>query len=545
MVVAQTVKEAEITQQDSLLLTRNLLRIAIFNISYIRGLFPEKYFNDKSVPALGVYDALQRKYLKTLLFCVCEAVDGPMIEEYAFSFSYSDSDNQEISMNINRTGNKKNRGTFKCNSTTEITPQQMRSSACKMIRTLVQLMRTLEKMPEERTILMKLLYYDDVTPSDYEPPFFKGCTDEEAYHPWEKNPLKMEVGNVNSKHFVLALKVKSVLDPCEDDNEGVQDDLSAGDDSMQQNEYYDTDSEVDLTQGNRYIVAPIDNTQDPVEDEQQLVRVKEWINSCHRDTIELTDVLSNFPDISVIMDKLIEEGVLSNIGKETYTINKDKNLEYEFAIVKEEIDGQLPQVFDRVLQVEDRIYMKALYHVLPMTHISVAKLQSLLEGEVSQTAARKIIDKMVRDGYVELKGNKRLGKRVIHSELTERKFIEVQKAVGATEAMIFDIDILHSIGSDLTRMKVTSETNYTDSGSGQKTTKAKEPGGTPISRPVISRESFALGKENGRTNGIANQGDEADTIICSKSSQDKRPRKTSAVKEPIHQNMKRQRSEAL
>ncbi|MCI60507.1 HORMA domain-containing protein, partial [Trifolium medium] len=32
-----------------------------------------------------------------------------------------------------------------------------------MIRTLVQLMRTLEKMPEERTILMKLLYYDDVT----------------------------------------------------------------------------------------------------------------------------------------------------------------------------------------------------------------------------------------------------------------------------------------------------------------------------------------------------------------------------------------------
>jgi hypothetical protein len=33
--------------------TRNLLRIAIYNISYIRGLFHEKYFSDKSVPALG------------------------------------------------------------------------------------------------------------------------------------------------------------------------------------------------------------------------------------------------------------------------------------------------------------------------------------------------------------------------------------------------------------------------------------------------------------------------------------------------------------
>lgn len=44
-------------------------------------------------------------------------------------------------------------------------------------------------------------------PADYEPPFFRGCTEEEAHNPWTKNPLKMEVGNVNSKHLVLALKV--------------------------------------------------------------------------------------------------------------------------------------------------------------------------------------------------------------------------------------------------------------------------------------------------------------------------------------------------
>ncbi|XP_019449643.1 PREDICTED: uncharacterized protein LOC109352218 isoform X2 [Lupinus angustifolius] len=611
MVAAQKVKEAEITEQDSLLLTRNLLRIAIFNISYIRGLFPEKYFNDKSVPALemkikklmpldaesrrlidwmekGVYDALQKRYLKTLLFCVCEAVDGPMIEEYAFSFCYSDSDNQEVSMNINRTGNKK-KGTFKYNSTTEITPQQMRSSACKMIRTLVQLMRTLEKMPEERTILMKLLYYDDVTPADYEPPFFRGCTEEEAYHPWSKNPLKMEVGNVNSKHFVLALKVKSVLDPCEDDNEEMQDDMNTCNDSMQQDEYDDTDSEVEHSQGDQYAVVPIekqqapednsmsdeDNTQDPVEDEQQLARVKEWVNCCHLDTIELTVILSNFPDISVvlieeIMDKLVKDGVLSKTGKETYAINKDTKSEYEFTIVKEEVDGQAPQVFDKPLQSEDLIYMKALYQALPMTYVSVSKLQSLLEGEVNLTAARRIIDKMTRDGFLEPKGNKRLGKRVIHSELSERKFIEVQKALNAMEAM--DVDhcepnskpkqsdfrlngsnydvstcgVLHSIGSDLTRMKVTSETNYTDSmKSGQKLFKAKHMGNTPTSKPVDSRESFAQGQENSTENvkRTPNQKDEADINIFSYSSQDKRPRKTSAVKEPIHQNVKRQRAQ--
>uniref|UniRef100_A0A6N2K9R7 HORMA domain-containing protein n=1 Tax=Salix viminalis TaxID=40686 RepID=A0A6N2K9R7_SALVM len=317
MVVAQKVKEAEITEQDSLLLTRNLLRIAIFNISYIRGLFPDKYFNDKSVPALGVYDALQKKYLKTLLFCVCETTEGPMIEEYTFSFSYSNSESQEVSMNINRTGNKKQGGTFKYNSTTEITPNQMRSSACKMVRTLVQLMRTLDKMPEERAVLMKLLYYDDVTPADYEPPFFRGCTEEEAHNAWIKHPLQMEVGNVNSKHFVLALKVKSVLDPCEDEHDDMEDDeVSLGADSAQRNGSSESGSEVNESQEDQYIVAPVDkqrpeedsgqlvdedDTQDQEEDAQQLARVKDWVNSYHLDTIELTDVLSNFPDISVVL----------------------------------------------------------------------------------------------------------------------------------------------------------------------------------------------------------------------------------------------------
>lgn len=37
----------------TLVQTRNLLRIAMFNIVYIRGLFPDNYFHDKYVPALG------------------------------------------------------------------------------------------------------------------------------------------------------------------------------------------------------------------------------------------------------------------------------------------------------------------------------------------------------------------------------------------------------------------------------------------------------------------------------------------------------------
>ncbi|KAI9400940.1 hypothetical protein POPTR_001G055201v4 [Populus trichocarpa] len=612
MVVAQKVKEAEITQQDSLLLTRNLLRIAIFNISYIRGLFPEKYFNDKSVPALEmkikklmpmdaesrVYDALQKKYLKTLLFCVCKTIDGRMIEEYTFSFSYSNNESQEVSMNINRTGNKKQGGTFKCNSTTEITPNQMRSSACKMIRTLVQLMGTLDKMPEERTLLMKLLDYDD--PADYEPPFFRGCTEEEAHNAWTKHPLQMEVGNVNSKHFVLALKVKSVLDPCEDGNDDIEDDeFSLGADSEQRDDSSESDNEVNQSQEDQYIVATCNNkqcpeedngmvdeddTQDPAEDEQQLARVKDWVNSYHLDTIELTDVLSNFPDISVnragkrilaqlakefnfrpdgifvllmqvlieeIMDNLVKEGVLLKTGTDAYSKAKQKAFEYEFPVVKEEIDG------DKAPQVEDFVYMKALYHVLPMKYVTIAKLQNKLEGEANQSTVRKLIDKMTRDGYLEAKGNRRLGKRVTHSTLTEIKLMEVRRFLG-NDAMVIcwndykdgsTCGVLHSIGSDLTRMKIKSEINQNGSTRSEQTiSKTRNHGNTPTSgaEPVASsRESVFPGKENARANGNTNYFDEADTVICSRSSQDKRSRKTSTVKEPIIQSLKRQKSQAV
>ncbi|WZZ67975.1 hypothetical protein YC2023_079345 [Brassica napus] len=63
-----------------------------------------------------------------------------------------------------------------------------------------------------------------------------------------------------------------------------------------------------------------DDTQDSIETQQQLARVKDWINSRHLDTLELTDVLSNFPEISI----LEKEGALSKTGKDTYVVNRDE-----------------------------------------------------------------------------------------------------------------------------------------------------------------------------------------------------------------------------
>ncbi|CAH8290410.1 unnamed protein product [Eruca vesicaria subsp. sativa] len=167
-VVAHT--EAEVTEHDSLLLTRSYLdTAAMFN----RGHDFEKDMKLMSMDAeseKGVYSGLPRNYF---IFCTCETVD----EEYTYSSRDSYANSQTVMLNINESHG----GTFK--STADIVLNQLRSSTFKRVPTLGELMRTCDKMPDQ--------------PQDYEPPFFLGCLENEAHSPLlAKNPLRMEVGNV-------------------------------------------------------------------------------------------------------------------------------------------------------------------------------------------------------------------------------------------------------------------------------------------------------------------------------------------------------------
>eukprot|EP00268_Persea_americana_P016264 TRINITY_DN17698_c0_g1_i6.p1 TRINITY_DN17698_c0_g1~~TRINITY_DN17698_c0_g1_i6.p1 ORF type:complete len:403 (+),score=101.19 TRINITY_DN17698_c0_g1_i6:1154-2362(+) len=401
----------------------------------------------------------------------------------------------------------------------------------------------------------------------------------------------MEVGNVNSKHFVLALKVKSVLDPCEDENEDLveDDEVSLGAESLQPDDS-STDTEVHHSQEDQYIVAPIgnkrscdndnglvdeDETQDPEQDEENLARVRDWIACRHTDTIDLSDVLSNFPEISVelteeIIDKLIREGLLSAAGRDIYSINKSKNINLGNVTVKEETEVQDMALGEKVPRNmnEDCMYMKALYYALPMDYVTISKLQSKMEGEANQTAVRKLIDKMAQDGFLDIKGSRRLGRRVIRSESTKKKLLEVKKALEmeingngpvlksnglelqSAASNPKDASVcggIQSIGSDLTRTR--AKTLYNGPVRSEQTTSTRmgEQGNTPVSRieqPVASRESGVPGNMHDGANGMITYCGEADALLSSHS-QDKRSRKASTVKDPILQSVKRQRSQAV
>ncbi|KAL4564777.1 hypothetical protein LXL04_028848 [Taraxacum kok-saghyz] len=109
-------------------------------------------------------------------------------------------------------------------------------------------------------------------------------------------------------------------------------------------------------------MADEDDTQDPDEDEQQLNHVKEWISSYHLDNLDVPDVLSNFPDISLalieeVMNKLVNEGILSKSGTDSFNIKRPRKTEFEFDAVKEEGEKKSPSTM-----LDGDMYMKALFH---------------------------------------------------------------------------------------------------------------------------------------------------------------------------------------
>ncbi|KAG2431756.1 hypothetical protein HXX76_009252 [Chlamydomonas incerta] len=266
---AQAQAQVAISHTESLELVRCLLRVSIFHVAYLRGLFPEKSFkgvdmknlDDMHIKMLlptcdesrrlvdwvegGVYDSIKRGYLKNLFFGISTDPEGTqLLEEYIFTFRYGEG---RVAMDVNATANGstegggeagglgggKRKGQFKQKdgsggdgAGTDL--NTVRYQVCRLIRMLVQVCRTLDKVPAERYLFMKLTYQDH-TPDEYEPPYFVPV-DESGVGHFHRSPFSMAVGRVNTDHHAVSLKVKSTLDSCDDDlNLGdAEDELMAG-----------------------------------------------------------------------------------------------------------------------------------------------------------------------------------------------------------------------------------------------------------------------------------------------------------------------------
>ena len=223
---------------QSLALVRNMLRLSISSICYSRNLFPLDCFaarpygsgsefpmvhqlesvklNEKGENEVvntdaflitqwlerGVFDALQKTFLKQMIFAIMIPRDeklayddnnSSLLETYTFNISYSDV-NGKILPSLNGV---------------PATKENLKKQAISFIRNLTSFIGSLELIPSERILTLKLVYHDH-TPEDYEPEFFSAQSDnDKKFFKFEGGGkiVKIKIGQIATSDHAMDLRI--------------------------------------------------------------------------------------------------------------------------------------------------------------------------------------------------------------------------------------------------------------------------------------------------------------------------------------------------
>ncbi|KAK2498550.1 hypothetical protein MC885_006476 [Smutsia gigantea] len=205
------------TEQQSSGLVKRLLAVSVSCITYLRGLFPEcaygaRYVDDLCVKILkedkncpgstqlvkwmrGCYDALQKKYLRMVVLAVYTNPEDPQTISECYQFKFKYTTNGPIMDFIS-----KNQSSESIMSSADI-----KKASILLIRKIYILMQNLGPLPNDVCLTMKLFYYDEVTPPDYQPPGFKDGDCEGVI--FEGEPMYLNVGEVPTPFHTFKVKV--------------------------------------------------------------------------------------------------------------------------------------------------------------------------------------------------------------------------------------------------------------------------------------------------------------------------------------------------
>ncbi|NXC70907.1 HORM2 protein, partial [Anhinga anhinga] len=201
-----------VTEQQSVVLVKRLLAISVSCITYMRGLFPEssygtRYLDDLCLKILredksclgslqivkwiqGCFDALERQYVSFFMFFF----NGTVTELYQFKFKYKkELPQMDIISN-------------QMNFVNGVCSEDLKQASRLLIRKLYLLMQNLGPLPNDITLTMKLLYYNDVTPKDYQPPGFKE-DDSPGDLLFDGDPVNLKVGSVSTGFHLMKVRV--------------------------------------------------------------------------------------------------------------------------------------------------------------------------------------------------------------------------------------------------------------------------------------------------------------------------------------------------
>ncbi|XP_006919898.1 HORMA domain-containing protein 1 [Pteropus alecto] len=205
------------TEQQSLVLVKRLLAVSVSCITYLRGIFPEcaygtRYLDDlcvkilredKNCPGstqlvkwmLGCYDALQKKYLRMVVLAVYTNPEDPQTISECYQFKFKYTSNGPIMDFISKNQS----------SESSMSSADTKKASILLIRKIYVLMQNLGPLPNDVCLTMKLFYYDEVTPPDYQPPGFKDGDCEGVI--FEGEPMYLNVGEVPTPFHTFKVKV--------------------------------------------------------------------------------------------------------------------------------------------------------------------------------------------------------------------------------------------------------------------------------------------------------------------------------------------------
>ncbi|MEE6495203.1 hypothetical protein FKM82_001979 [Ascaphus truei] len=205
------------THGQSLVFVKRMMAVAVSCITYLRGIFPEdayrtRYLEELCIKILrddstyprasrivkwmkGCFDALEKKYLQMVILGVYRDTEDPnsLIESYQFKFRYTPKGPQ---MDI--VSDKKH-------LIKNLTTEDVKKASIALIRKLFLLMHNLGPLPKDVSLTMKLFYYDDVTPTHYQPPGFK--EGESHTMLFEGVPVQVKLADVATSFHVIKMRV--------------------------------------------------------------------------------------------------------------------------------------------------------------------------------------------------------------------------------------------------------------------------------------------------------------------------------------------------
>ncbi|XP_077164602.1 HORMA domain-containing protein 2 isoform X3 [Paroedura picta] len=206
------------TEQQSMILVKRLLAISISCITYLRGLFPEssygtRYLDDMCLKILredkscqgslqivkwiqGCFDALERNYLRMAVLAIYTNPQEPehVTELYQFKFKYS------------KAGAQMDFASTQVRCMNRVNSEEIKEASILLIRKLYVLMQNLGPLPNDITLAMKLFYYNDVTPDDYQPLGFKEGSRLDCVL-FDGNPVNLKVGSVSTGFHIMKVRV--------------------------------------------------------------------------------------------------------------------------------------------------------------------------------------------------------------------------------------------------------------------------------------------------------------------------------------------------